>query len=58
MIRKPSQARRKQHPAVNRQDIDRVFDGSDNENKELTSLTIIFLLYYSFHIHFIEYTFQ
>ena len=58
MIRKPSQARRKQHPAVNRQDTDRVVDGSDNENKELTSLQNNFFLYYSFHFHLIEYIFQ
>ena len=38
MIRNPSQASRNQHPAVNIQDTDRVVDGSDNENKELTSL--------------------
>ena len=60
MIRKPSQARRKQHFAVNRQDIVRIVDGSDNKNNELTSFkkTFIFLLYYSFHLHFIKYMFQ
>ena len=52
MIRNPSQARRKQHPAVNRQDTDRVVKGSDNENKELTSL----LNYFSF-VLFISFSF-
>ena len=37
-IRKPSQAKRKQHSDINRKHIDCVCDGSDNRNKDLTFL--------------------
>ena len=47
MIYKLSQVKRKQHPDVNRQNIDRVVDIRDNQDqKKLTFLKHLFFLYY------------